>query len=155
LLHAQTKWEDSFYVARLVPAARVHCALEGACVRVGGRCAHHIACMPCVLFHCRALSPFLLRGAVMSTAAACAKDWPADAPLLRDDVAALLDAVPPSAAPLADAGAQPAARPAVAPPSAAAPQAAGEAAPPREGVRPPGELRAKLQEGGKPKWLKL
>jgi hypothetical protein len=69
-------------------------------------------------------------------------------------VLALLDAVPPSAAPLKDAGAQPAPAVAVAP--AVAPAApAGEPEPPREGVRPPGALRAKLQEGGKPKWLKL
>ncbi len=27
---AQANWDDSFYVAKLVPAARVHCALEGA-----------------------------------------------------------------------------------------------------------------------------
>ena len=83
-----------------------------------------------------------------------AKNWPADKPLLRADVAALLDAVPPSAAPLADSGAQPAAAAAtVAPPAASVHFAEQE--PIREGVRPPGELRAKLAEGGKPKWLKL
>jgi hypothetical protein len=92
---------------------------------------------------------------LFSDAAARAKDWPADAPLLREDVAALVDAVPPSAAPLTDVGAAPAARRAIAPGGAAPPQPPAEPAPPREGVRPPGELRSKLQEGGKPKWLKL
>jgi hypothetical protein len=71
-------------------------------------------------------------------------------------VGALVDLVPPSVAQPADVPAQVAARAAAA--AAAAPQppaAAGEPAPPREGVRPPGELRQKLQEGSKPKWLKL
>jgi hypothetical protein len=108
-------WGESFYAAKLIPAARVHCGLEGP----------------------------------------LAKDWPADKPLLRADVAALIDAVAPSAAPLADAGAQPAASAATVPPAPPPSVHFAEQEPPREGVRPPGELRAKLAEGGKPKWLKL
>ena len=85
-----------------------------------------------------------------------AKDWPADKPLLRADVAALRDAVPPSAAPLADrGGAQPAASAATVVPRPPSVHFAEPQEPPREGVRPPGELRAKLAEGSKPKWLKL
>ena len=71
-------------------------------------------------------------------------------------MAALRDAVPPSAAPLADrGGAQPAPAAAMVAPRPAAVTFAEPQEPPREGVRPPGELRAKLAEGGKPKWLKL
>jgi hypothetical protein len=140
-LSLQANWGESFYAAKLIPAARVHCALEGACQMSAF----------CVLA-ARSLS----RRRKRLRAGPRAADWPAGKPLLRADVAALTDAVPPSAAPLADAGAQPAAAAATVPP--APPASVHFAEPPeplREGVRPPGELRAKLAEGGKPKWLKL
>lgn len=82
--------------------------------------------------------------------------WPMGQPLLRAELRAIADALPPQRP---NEGAAVAAAAAVeAAPGVGGGEGAGGGAappPPREGVRPPGELREKLAAGQKPKWLKL
>jgi len=131
---SQARWELSFYAAGLVPAARVHCGLEGAS---DGACAGHRGIAERVVSHLTGLY---------------AKAWPLGQPMLREELRALTDAVAPQLpAQVAGGGGAVADQPA---PGGAAAGPSGEA-PPREGVFPPGEIRSKLAAGGKPKWLKL